>query len=61
MLLKEAIQFAHACELMRITRLKELLTGDDTFGVWDRPTLGVSFKVNEAKKRLAPEDSGFFD
>jgi L-alanine-DL-glutamate epimerase-like enolase superfamily enzyme len=29
--------------------------------VWDRPGLGVSFKVNEAKKRLTAEDSGFFD
>jgi L-alanine-DL-glutamate epimerase-like enolase superfamily enzyme len=29
--------------------------------VWDRPGLGVSFKVAAAKTRLADEDRGFFD
>jgi L-alanine-DL-glutamate epimerase-like enolase superfamily enzyme len=29
--------------------------------VWDRPGLGVSFKVAEAKKHLAAEDRQFFD
>ena len=29
--------------------------------VWDTPGLGVSFRVNEAKKHLADEDRGFFD
>jgi L-alanine-DL-glutamate epimerase-like enolase superfamily enzyme len=29
--------------------------------VWDTPGLGVSFKVNEAKKHLADEDKDFFD
>jgi L-alanine-DL-glutamate epimerase-like enolase superfamily enzyme len=29
--------------------------------VWDRPGLGVTFRVEAAKKRLSPEDHGFFD
>jgi L-alanine-DL-glutamate epimerase-like enolase superfamily enzyme len=29
--------------------------------VWDRPGLGVSFRVNAAKARLSEEDRGFFD
>lgn len=29
--------------------------------VWDRPGLGVTFRVEAAKKRLLPEDQGFFD
>ena len=29
--------------------------------VWDRPGLGVSFRVQAAKARLAEEDRGFFD
>jgi L-alanine-DL-glutamate epimerase-like enolase superfamily enzyme len=29
--------------------------------VWDRPGLGVTFKVNEARKHLNDEDKGFFD
>jgi len=29
--------------------------------VWDRPGMGVTFNVPEAKKHLAPEDADFFD
>jgi L-alanine-DL-glutamate epimerase-like enolase superfamily enzyme len=29
--------------------------------VWDRPGLGVSFRVQAAKARLSPEDRNFFD
>jgi L-alanine-DL-glutamate epimerase-like enolase superfamily enzyme len=29
--------------------------------VWDRPGMGVTFNVQEAKKRLSPEDADFFD
>ena len=29
--------------------------------VWDKPGLGITFKVPAAKARLRPEDSGFFD
>ena len=29
--------------------------------VWDRPGIGVSFRVAEARKRLSEEDRGFFD
>lgn len=29
--------------------------------IWDRPGLGVTFKVSAAKQRLSPEDRGFFD
>ena len=29
--------------------------------VWDRPGLGVSFRVQAAKARLSPEDRDFFD
>ncbi len=29
--------------------------------VWDRPGLGVTFKVSEAKRYLTPDDAGFFD
>ena len=29
--------------------------------VWDRPGLGVTFRVQAAKARLAEEDRGFFD
>jgi L-alanine-DL-glutamate epimerase-like enolase superfamily enzyme len=29
--------------------------------VWDTPGLGISFRVNEAKKHLAEEDKDFFD
>lgn len=29
--------------------------------VWDKPGLGVTFKINAAKARLEPEDKGFFD
>ena len=29
--------------------------------VWDRPGIGISFKVAAAKARLSPEDRGFFD
>jgi L-alanine-DL-glutamate epimerase-like enolase superfamily enzyme len=29
--------------------------------VWDTPGLGISFRVNEAKKHLSDEDKDFFD
>jgi len=29
--------------------------------VWDRPGLGVTFRVEAAKARLSPDDKGFFD
>jgi L-alanine-DL-glutamate epimerase-like enolase superfamily enzyme len=29
--------------------------------VWDRPGLGVTFRVKEARARLREEDRGFFD
>jgi hypothetical protein len=29
--------------------------------VWDRPGLGVTFRIQAAKARLADEDRGFFD
>jgi hypothetical protein len=29
--------------------------------VWDRPGLGVTFRVPAAKARLSEEDRGFFD
>jgi hypothetical protein len=29
--------------------------------VWDKPGLGVTFRVQAAKAHLAAEDRGFFD
>jgi len=41
--------------------LPDPIVKDSMIEVWDRPGLGVSFKVDEAKKYLSPEDEGFFD
>lgn len=41
--------------------LPDPIVKDSMIDVWDRPGLGVTFKVDEAKKHLAPEDEGFFD
>lgn len=41
--------------------LPDPIVKDGFIEVWDRPGLGVGFKVNEARKYLEPEDQGFFD
>jgi L-alanine-DL-glutamate epimerase-like enolase superfamily enzyme len=41
--------------------LPDPIVVDGFVEVWDRPGLGVEFKVDAAKAHLAPEDAGFFD
>ena len=41
--------------------LPDPIVKDGMIDVWDRPGLGVTFNVREAKKRLNDEDRGFFD
>ena len=44
-----------------IDGLPSPIVEDGFIRVWDTPGLGVSFNVEAAKKRLADEDSDFFD
>jgi L-alanine-DL-glutamate epimerase-like enolase superfamily enzyme len=44
-----------------IEGLPDPIVEDGHIRVWDAPGLGVSFKVEAAKKYLAPEDADFFD
>lgn len=41
--------------------LPEPIVQESMIEVWDRPGMGVSFKLPDAQRYLAPEDSGFFD
>lgn len=41
--------------------LPDPIVKDSYIDVWDRPGLGVTFNVSEAKKYLAEEDHAFFD
>jgi L-alanine-DL-glutamate epimerase-like enolase superfamily enzyme len=41
--------------------LPDPLVKNGVIEVWDRPGLGVDFKVEAAKKHLSEEDKGFFD
>ncbi|NLG29119.1 MAG: mandelate racemase/muconate lactonizing enzyme family protein, partial [Chloroflexi bacterium] len=41
--------------------LPDPIVKDSQIAVWDRPGLGVGFNVPAAKRRLRPEDAGFFD
>jgi L-alanine-DL-glutamate epimerase-like enolase superfamily enzyme len=41
--------------------LPDPIVKDSHIDVWDRPGLGVEFRVEAAKKYLADEDAGFFD
>lgn len=41
--------------------LPDPIVVDSFIDVWDRPGLGVTFNVKEAKKHLSDEDRGFFD
>ncbi|MGH2460748.1 MAG: mandelate racemase/muconate lactonizing enzyme family protein [Chloroflexota bacterium] len=41
--------------------LPDPIVKESHIAVWDRPGLGVDFRVAEAKKRLSDEDAGFFD
>jgi L-alanine-DL-glutamate epimerase-like enolase superfamily enzyme len=44
-----------------IEGLPDPIAKDGFIEVWDRPGLGVGFRVEEAKKYLEPEDREFFD
>jgi L-alanine-DL-glutamate epimerase-like enolase superfamily enzyme len=41
--------------------LPDRIVVDSYVDVWDRPGLGVTFRVNAAKRYLADEDKDFFD
>lgn len=41
--------------------LPDQIVKNSSVDVWDRPGLGVTFRVNAAKKYLADEDTAFFD
>jgi L-alanine-DL-glutamate epimerase-like enolase superfamily enzyme len=41
--------------------LPDPIVKDSMIEVWDRPGLGVEFKVDAAQKYLSEEDKGFFD
>ncbi|NCV23354.1 MAG: mandelate racemase/muconate lactonizing enzyme family protein, partial [Chloroflexi bacterium] len=41
--------------------LPDPIVKDGFIDVWDRPGLGVTFRVDEARKRLHASDKGFFD
>ncbi|HJP32624.1 MAG TPA: mandelate racemase/muconate lactonizing enzyme family protein [Candidatus Latescibacteria bacterium] len=41
--------------------LPDPIVVDSHIEVWDRPGMGVTFRVDEAKKHLPEEDRGFFD
>ena len=41
--------------------LPDPIVKESFIDVWDRPGLGVTFNVPEAKKHLADEDKGFFE
>jgi L-alanine-DL-glutamate epimerase-like enolase superfamily enzyme len=41
--------------------LPDPIVKDSMIEVWDRPGLGVTYKVEEAKKYLSEEDKDFFD
>jgi L-alanine-DL-glutamate epimerase-like enolase superfamily enzyme len=44
-----------------IDGLPDPIVKESFIEVWDRPGLGVEFKVEAAKKYLSPEDKDFFD
>lgn len=41
--------------------LPDPIVKDGHVEVWDRPGLGIEFKIEEAKRHLSEEDRGFFD
>ncbi len=41
--------------------LPDPIVVDSMIEVWDKPGLGVTFNVKEAKKHLPDEDKDFFD
>ena len=44
-----------------VTGLPDPIVKDGLIEVWDRPGMGVDFRVEEARRYLADEDKGFFD
>ena len=44
-----------------ITGLPNPIVKNGLIEVWDKPGLGVDFKVDQARQYLAPEDQDFFD
>ena len=41
--------------------LPDPIVKDGFIDVWDRPGLGITFNITEAKKHLPDEDKDFFD
>jgi L-alanine-DL-glutamate epimerase-like enolase superfamily enzyme len=44
-----------------VTGLPDPIVKDGMVEVWDRPGMGVEFRVEEARRYLLEEDKGFFD
>ena len=44
-----------------VTGLPDPIVKDGLIEVWDRPGMGVDFRVEEARRYLTDEDKGFFD
>ncbi len=44
-----------------VTGLPDPIVKDGLIEVWDRPGMGVEFRIEEARRYLPEEDAGFFD